>query len=215
MSQRIQVIAGMKVPYYISEKYSTWVLSTGQTGFVPFNNVESANLRNYNKGQNIFASNQGRILALQTRLAGASFGRLALQDASYTWTPADELCKLVNQATIEIRQDGSIVHQGLIQSITAPLPVVGEGQNIGTPTNTTRPSALSAPVGNSSALTKGAEKNIVYFTPPLIIGAGRSIDFNVSLPTGISVPASLANYIVQFILTTEELPQANLSEVRN
>lgn len=214
MSQRIQRISGMNVPYYLSEKYSTWVLSTGATGFVPFNNVEAANLRNYNKGQNIFQSNQGRVLALQTRLLGASFGRLALQDATFTWTPLDELSKLINQAVIEIRQDGSIVHQGMLSSFTQPLPTVGEGQNIGTPTNTTRPATLSAPVGNSSALTKGAEKNILYFTPPLIVGAGRAIDFNVSLPTGISVPASLANYIVQFVLTTEELPQANLSEVR-
>lgn len=203
------------VPYYQSEKYSTWVLATGDTGFRPFNNVESANLRNYNKAQNLFQNNQGRILAIKAELHAASYGRISFPMPSENTNPTalDELNKLVAQGRLQIQQDSQVVHEALLSSIIEPLPVLVFPAKIGTPTATyNSPSVVNSE--DSSIMIKGAQKEGTYFSPPLFVAQGRTIDFYVTMPSGYSVPASLNNFIVKFHLVTEEIPQANLSQVR-
>ena len=211
---RQQLINGQPVEFYNSEKYSSWVLATGQNSFQPFANTEAENLRNYSRGQNLFSNNQGRILALQARIHAPNFGRLSLQDAtSGALTIADDLNAFLSQARIEIRQDSKIVHEGLIQNIAEPLPFLIKGEKVGTPTNAYNPISVSG-AGNSSLNVKRSIKNGVYFTPPLMVSQGRTVSFSVSTPSSYTIPAGLNNHIVQFILFTEEIPQANLVQAR-
>lgn len=203
------------VPYYQSEKYSTWTLATGDTGFRPFNNVESAALRNYNKGQNLFSNNQGRILALKAELHGPSYAALSFPMAAENTNPTvlDELNKIICQARIQVQQDSQVVHESLMASIVEPLPQLVHPYKVGTPTNTyNQPVGISS--NDSSIMVKRSQKVGIYFTPPLFVAQGRTVDFYVTLPSGISVPASLNTYIVKFHLVTEEIPQSNISQVR-
>jgi len=203
------------VPYYQSEKYSTWQMVTGDTGFRPFNNVESVNLRNYSKGQNLFLNNQGRILALKAELHGASFSALSYAMSAENTNPTvlDELNKIIAQGRIQIQQDSQIVHESLLSSIVEPLPKLIYPYKVATPTNTyNQPVAVAS--NDSSIMVKRSQKIGIYWTPPLFVAQGRTVDFYVTLPSGSSVPASLNNYIIKFLLVTEEIPQSNLSQVR-
>jgi hypothetical protein len=203
------------VPYYQSEKYSTWVLATGDTGFRPFNNVESQNLRNYNKGQNLFQNNQGRILALKAEIHGADFGTLGFPMTAKNTAPPilTELNKLIAQARIQVQQDSQVVHESLMSSLVEPLPKLIYPFEVGTVTNSfNMPDAVQP--NDSSIMVKRSQKVGIYWTPPLFVAQGRTIDFSISLPGNYSVPSSIANICVKFLLVTEEIPQSNLSQVR-
>jgi hypothetical protein len=203
------------VPYYQSEKYSTWVLQTGATGFKAFNNIEAESLRNYNKGQNLFTNNQGRVLALKAEVHAPSYGIASYAMAAENTAPAalDEINKLIAQGRIQIEQDSQIVHQSLLSSMIEPLPTLIFPFKVATPTNTyNSPSVASN--NDSSIMVKRSQKVGIYFTPPLFVAQGRTIDFSITLPSGISVPAALNNWILKFLLVTEEIPQSNLSQVR-
>lgn len=207
------------VEFYTSEKYSSWVLATGQTGFRPFAGQESSStLYKYKVGQNLFDNNQGRICALKAKIQGVSFGSIAWGRPTSGASPAvptilSNLDILINQARITVLQDTKIVHDGLLSSIMEPLPNLFFSGRDGTPSNAYE---IVTPINkqDSSLLVKGAQKFGVYWTPPLMVAQGRSIDFNVTLPTGVSVDSSLANLIIKFELATEELPQMSPSPVR-
>lgn len=204
------------VPYYQSEKYSTWVLATGQTGFRPFNNVEPENLRNYSKGQNLFLNNQGRILALKAEIHAPSYGIASYAMGAENTAPAtlDEINKIISQARVQIDQDSQTVHQALLSSLVEPLPVLIFPFKVGSPTTTyNQPTAVSN--NDSSLMVKRSQKVGVYWAPPLFVAQGRTIDFIVSLPSGVTVPSALNNWIIKFHLITEEIPQSNLSQVRS
>lgn len=203
------------VPYYQSEKYSTWVLATGNTSFRAFNNTEAESLRNYNKGQNLFTNNQGRVLALKAEIHAPSYGIASYAMAAENTAPAalDEMNKLVAQGRIEIAQDSQVVHQSLLSSLVEPLPTLIFPFKVASPTNTYNSPAIAAN-NDSSIMVKRSQKVGVYFTPPLFVAQGRTIDFSVTLPSGISVPATLNGWILKFLLVTEEIPQSNLSQVR-
>lgn len=213
MSSRVTRVLNADVPFYQSVKYSTWVLTTGQTGFTPFAGVEASNLRYYNVGQNLFFQNQGRVLALKATLSGPSFGRLNLQDSAGALAIADSAQALFQQARIVISQDSQIVHEDLLRNLIQPLPLFANPIVTGTPVNAYGPIGISSS-NDSSAMIKRAQKPGVYFTPPMFVAQGRNISFQVVTPTGYSIPANLNTYNLQFILVTEELPQSNLAQVR-
>jgi hypothetical protein len=210
---RIQKIDDRLLNYYQSTKYSSWVMATGQNSFVPFANVEAENLRNYTKGQNLFLNNQGRVLALKANLFSPNFGRLKYQDSDGLLTIADDLNSFINQGRIIITQDSKTVHEDLLSSLIEPIPQIVTGEKVGTPTNTYRPMSISGRI-DSSVNVKNSTKYGAYFTPPLIVGQGRTINFVVQYPSTYSIPASLNNHVLQFILVTEELPQENISQAR-
>jgi hypothetical protein len=207
------------VEFYTSEKYSSWVLASGQTGFRPFSGAESSStLYKYKLGQNIFDNNQGRVCALKAKIQGTSFGSVAWGRPTSGATPSvptilNNLEIIINQARVQVLQDTKIVHDGLLASIMEPLPNLFFSGRDGTPSSVYE---IVTPLNkqDSSLLVKGATKYGVYWTPPLMVAQGRSIDFNVSLPTGVTVDASLANLIIKFELATEELPQMSPSPVR-
>lgn len=203
------------VPYYQSEKYSTWKMSTGDTGFRPFNNVEDLSLRNYTKGQNLFQNNQGRVLALKAEIHAPDYGNLSFTMASENTVPTvlTEFNKIISQGRIQVQQDSQVVHESLLSSIIEPLPNLVFPAKIGTPTNTyNQPSAIVS--NDSSIMVKRSQKIGIYWTPPLFVAQGRTIDFYVTLPSGLSVAAALSNHIIKFLLVTEEIPQSNLSQIR-
>lgn len=207
------------VEFYTSEKYSSWVLASGQTGFKPFSGAESSpTLYKYKVGQNLFDNNQGRICAMKAKVHGASFGSIAFGRPTSGASPAvpailTALETLINQARITILQDTKVVHDGLLSSIMEPLPNLIFSGRDGTPSNAYE---VITPINkqDSSLLVKGATKYGVYWTPPLMVAQGRSIDFNISLPSGVTVDSSLANMIIKFELATEELPQMSPAPVR-
>jgi len=203
------------VPYYQSVKYSTWKLATGDTSFRPFNNAEDITLRNYNKGQNIFQNNQGRILALKAIVTGAGFVKptFAMSAENTAPTTFDKLSLLLNQGRIAIAQDSQIVHEDLLTSLVEPLPTLVMPYKNGSPSGVyNQPTAIAS--NDSSPMVKRSQKIGVYWTPPLMVAQGRTIDFSISLPTGISIDSSLNNWQIVFVLVTEEIPQSNLSQVR-
>ena len=117
------------------------------------------------------------------------------------------------QARLVISQDSQVVHEDVLSSLIEPMPTMVMPYKVGTPTNTFN---LPAIVGSndSSPMVKRSQKVGIYWTPPLMVAQGRTINFDVSLPTGISVDASLNTWQIVFILVTEEIPQSNLSQVR-
>lgn len=207
------------VEFYTSEKYSSWVLASGNTGFRPFSGAEAnSTLYKYKLGQNIFDNNQGRVCALKAKVVGQSFGSIAWGRPTSGASPAvptilNNLEILINQARIQVLQDTKIVHDGLLSSIMEPLPNLIFSGRDGTPSNAYE---IVTPINkqDSSLLVKGATKYGVYWTPPLMVAQGRSIDFIVTLPTGVTVDSSLVNLIIKFELATEELPQMSPSPVR-
>lgn len=209
------------VEFYTSEKYSSWVLQSGQTGFRPFAGQESSpTLYKYKIGQNIFDNNQGRVCALKAKIHGNNFGAVAFGRPTSGATPAvpavlNQLEILINQARVQILQDTKVVHDGLLASLMEPLPQLIFSGRDGTPSSVYE---IVSPVyrNDSSLLVKNSQKYGVYWTPPLMVAQGRSIDFNVSLPTGITVGADLqtAGIIIKFELATEELPQMSPAPVR-
>ena len=207
-------IGNSVVPYYQSEKYSTWVLQGTQTGFRPFNNVEPESLRNYSKGQNLFTNNQGRILALKAEIHGISYGLPAFQMAAKNTVPAimDELNKIISQGRIQIEQDSQVVHQSLLESIIEPLPKLIFPFEVGTANNVFN-SPEVVQVSDSSLMVKRSQKIGIYWTPPLFVAQGRTIDFIVTLPFTLS--SAINNWVIKFHLITEEIPQSNLSQVRS
>jgi hypothetical protein len=203
------------VPYYQSEKYSTWKMSTGDTGFRPFNNVEDLSLRNYTKGQNLFQNNQGRVLALKAEIHAPDYGALAFAMATENTVPAvlTEFNKIIAQGRIQVQQDSQVVHESLLASIIDPLPRLIFPAKIGTPNNLyNEPTAVQP--NDSSIMVKRSQKIGLYWTPPLFVAQGRTIDFYVTLPSGLAVASSLSNHMIKFILVTEEIPQSNLSQIR-
>jgi hypothetical protein len=209
------------VEFYTSEKYSSWVLVSGQTGFRPFAGQESSpTLYKYKIGQNIFDNNQGRVCALKAKIHGNNFGSVAYGRPTSGATPAvpavlNQLEILINQARVQILQDTKVVHDGLLGSLIEPLPQLIFSGRDGTPASVYE---IVSPIyrNDSSLLIKGSQKAGVYWTPPLMVAQGRSIEFNVTLPTGITVGADLqtAGIIIKFELATEELPQMSPSPVR-
>jgi hypothetical protein len=128
-------------------------------------------------------------------------------------TTFDKLALILNQARVSITQDSQVVHEDLLCNLTETLPTLVMPQKIGTPTNSyNSPVAVSSQ--DSSIMVKRSQKIGVYWTPPLMVSQGRTIDFNVTLPTGISVDSSLNTWQIVFNLVTEEIPQSNLSQVR-
>jgi hypothetical protein len=203
------------VPYYQSTKYSTWKMATSDTGFKPYNASEDITLRNYTKGQNIFTNNQGRVCALKAFVTGPSFVNptFAMSSENTAPTTFDKLSLLINQARLVISQDSQVVHEDVLSSLIEPMPTMIMPHKVGTPTNTFNlPAIVSS--NDSSPMVKRSQKVGIYWTPPLMVAQGRTINFDVSLPTGISVDASLNTWQIVFILVTEEIPQSNLSQVR-
>lgn len=207
------------VEFYTSEKYSTWVLATGATGFRPFSGQESSSaLYKYKIGQNLFDNNQGRICALKAKVHGPSFGAIPFGRPTSGASPAvptvlQNLEILLNQARVQILQDTKIVHDGILSSLVEPLPHLIFSGRDGTPSNAYEV-IMPSYRNESSLLVKNSQKFGVYWTPPLMVAQGRSVDFIVSLPVGITVDSSLNNFIIKFELATEELPQFSPSPVR-
>ena len=203
------------VPYYQSEKYSTWKMTTGDTGFRPFNNVEDLSLRNYTKGQNLFQNNQGRVLALKAEIHAPDYGSLAFTMTAENTVPPvlTAFNKIISQGRIQVVQDSQVVHESLLSSIIEPLPKLIFPFETGTASNTyNNPVAVQS--NDSSIMVKRSQKIGIYWTPPLFVAQGRTIDFYVTLPSGLNVPSDLSNHIVKFLLVTEEIPQSNLSQIR-
>lgn len=205
------IFAGQKIvtEFYQRTIYSTWVLATGATGFRPFSNAEPDTLRNYNKGQNIFDSNQGRLLAMRADIFGASYATPLFQDSNsaYDFGILDAWNQVLSQATIQIVQDSRIVHQDLLKSMVLHLPY---------PLLSSAGAPLGAVVhGDGSANVRDASKRGVYWRPPIDVSNGRTLEFSVALPSTVSIPAELNNSIIQFELVVEEIPQSNAQQVRN
>ncbi len=203
------------VPYYQSEKYSTWKMTTGDTGFRPFNNVEDLSLRNYTKGQNLFQNNQGRVLALKAEIHAPDYGSLAFTMTAENTVPPvlTAFNKIISQGRIQVVQDSQVVHESLLSSIIEPLPKLIFPFETGTASNTyNNPVAVQS--NDSSIMVKRSQKIGIYWTPPLFVAQGRTIDFYVTLPSGLNVPSDLSNHIIKFLLVTEEIPQSNLSQIR-
>jgi hypothetical protein len=203
------------VPYYQSEKYSTWKMTTGDTGFRPFNNVEDLSLRNYTKGQNLFQNNQGRVLALKAEIHAPDYGSLGFAMTAENTVPPvlTAFNKIISQGRIQVVQDSQVVHESLLSSIIEPLPKLIFPFETGTASNTyNNPVAVQS--NDSSIMVKRSQKIGIYWTPPLFVAQGRTIDFYVTLPSGLNVPSDLSNHIVKFLLVTEEIPQSNLSQIR-
>lgn len=192
---RYQQIDGKVVPYYKKTAFSTWVLVTGQSSYTPFNNVEGTTLRNYNKGQNLFEMNRGRVLALSAELL----------DASYTvpnWTLAIATAweTIRQKGVIIISQDGTVSDNVTLKEITIPAPLI-----VGV--------AAIANFDSGSPLKASSSKRACYYEPPLIVDTGRSLDFAITL-IGATVPAALNGYNIRFDLVTEEMPAPSDQEVR-
>lgn len=203
------------VPYYQSEKYSTWKMTTGDTGFRAFNNVEDLSLRNYTKGQNLFQNNQGRVLALKAEIHAPDYGSLAFTMTAENTVPPvlTAFNKIISQGRIQVQQDSQVVHESLLSSIIEPLPKLIFPFESGTASNIyNNPVAVQS--NDSSIMVKRSQKIGIYWTPPLFVAQGRTIDFYVTLPSGLSVPSDLSNHIIKFLLVTEEIPQSNLSQIR-
>jgi hypothetical protein len=128
-------------------------------------------------------------------------------------TAFDKLALLINQGRVVISQDSQVVHEDILSNLMEPLPMLVMPYKVSTPTNTYNLPAIVAS-NDSSPMVKRSQKMGIYWTPPLMVAQGRTINFDVSLPTGISVDSSLNTWQIVFILVTEEIPQSNLSQVR-
>jgi hypothetical protein len=210
---RLQNINGANVPFYNSTKYSTWVMATGDTGFTPFAGIESAGLRYYATGQNLFTQNSGRVLSIQAKFFAPNYTALRFQDLTTgALTIAEELSKIRQNGLLQITQDSNVVHEDALSNLLPEIPTFIVGVQTGTPTNTYQPVS----VGNFSAggnEVKRSNKTGMYFTPPLMVLPARNISFNVRLNQG-TVPSTLNTFICRFELSVEELPQSNASQVR-
>lgn len=193
---RYQEINGKIVPYFKKTAFSTWVLATDQTSYTPFNNVEATSLRNYNKGQNLFEMNRGRVLALSAELLDASY-------AVPNWTLALATAweSVRQKGVIVISQDGTVSDNVTLKEISIPAPLI-----VGTVAITN--------FDAGSPLKASSSKRACYYEPPLIVDTGRSLDFAVNL-IGVKVPAALNNYNLRFELVTEELPIESTQEIRS
>ena len=192
---RYQQIDNKIVPYYKKTAFSTWVLATGQSSYTPFNNVEATTLRNYNKGQNIFEMNRGRVLALSAELLDSSY-------ATPVWTVALATAweSIRNKGVILVSQDGTTSDNVTLKEISTPAPLI-----VGV--------AAIANFDSGSPLKASSSKRACYYEPPLIVDTGRSLDFAITL-IGVTVPAALNGYNIRFDLVTEELPVPSDQEVR-
>jgi hypothetical protein len=124
-----------------------------------------------------------------------------------------ELNKLIAQARIQVQQDSQVVHESLMSSLVEPLPKLIYPFEVGTVSNSfNMPDAVQP--NDSSIMVKRSQKVGIYWTPPLFVAQGRTIDFSISLPGNYSVPSSISTLCIKFLLVTEEIPQSNLSQVR-
>lgn len=218
---RIQLIkmpgvsAPVPTPYYNDYKYSSYVLASGSTGFLPFAAVEAENLRNYKIGQNLFDQNQGRVLLIKGSIHAPNYARFDLGARSAAYGDiANAMNALIEQGRLSITQDSQLVHKDLLQNLFPRIPMAStaDSSNGVLPANSITPNFPALVYDNG--LTKSANKIGYYFAPPLFVANGRNISFAVTFPTGYAVPAILANYILKFELSVEEIPQSNISEVR-
>ncbi|WP_061271117.1 hypothetical protein [Leptospira interrogans] len=201
--------------FYNDYKYSTWVLATGNTGFNPFSAVEPETLRNYKIGQNLFDQNQGRILLIKGSFHGANYARFDLGARSAALSDiANAMNALIEQGRLTITQDSQITHKDLLSNLFPRIPLASSADSNGVlPANSVVPN-IPANVYDGG-LVKTADKLGYYFSPPLFIASGRNVSFAVNFPTGYSVPTVLNNYILKFELSVEEIPQSNMTEIRN
>lgn len=185
------------VDYYQKTAFSTWVLATGQSNYTYFNNIEGPAQRNYQKGQNFFEQNQGRILAYQMELLDSA-------GANPTWTPAIATAwgTLRNALQIVTSQDSTISDLTLGSDLAPPSPLI-----IGA-------SVAVANFDGGSAFVKPSSKRGKYFEPPLFVGNGRSVDIIANV-IGTSVPAGVNGFLLRLYAILEEMPQTNINAVRN
>lgn len=201
-------------PYYQREIYSTWTLTTGQTGYNFFANVEPVNLRNYNLGQNIFTSNRGSVLALIGGVFAPAYAQTRDLTSAASGDIADAINAILAQGELTITKDSDIEHKCLLQSIFGVFNNLQETREVGAPNNlfANVAGAIAAPASpwNRDATFPG----YVPLSPPSIVDFGRTIAFNVTLPQGVAVAAVANTFILQLRLLIEEYPVGGMEPVR-
>lgn len=202
-----QTVTQTAKQYYPRTIYSTWAMATGDTGFTPFANVEADTLRNYNRGQNIFAQNQGRVLYLWGDITGpAGVGFIPVTGVA-TATVLDAYKAWWNQLRLEVAQDSQVTQEALLCELFPAPPMYTIATTSGAPTI-----GWENNVGGGEMAT--SSRRGIYFRPPIFVGNGRSINFRVSSPSNYTVPAALNTFRAIFYMRIEELVPNNPQPVR-
>lgn len=203
-------MAPVLTDFYMRTLYSTWTLATGATGFAPFSEAEAATLRNYSGNKNFFRSQRGSILALQANFYGASYASIKTLKSSAWGDIIDAMHQIIAQGTLVISLDSVPAHELQLSDIVNLPTMFSDAQQLSAAGEQNMiPMSQNATLKNRAANVEGD-----WLSPPLFVEYARTVSFQVSLASGVSVAAVINTFILQFKCVIEEYPNANTGPVR-
>lgn len=196
--------------YFDRTIYSTCVLGTSFQSYDFFQNIEAANLRNYQSSSNFFLSQQGAVIALQMSLHGANYAAINKITTSTYGDRMDAWNILVQQGQLNVVLDTkpNAIMLGSDLAVSPAILIESSGAGVLNDVNPHYPLLQPTTLYNRASPLAGQ-----WYDPLLLVANNRTLQHTFATPAAVNTTA-ISTFALKLTAVIEEYPSLNPSPVR-
>ncbi|EMM71634.1 hypothetical protein [Leptospira weilii] len=159
-------------------------------------------IKNYEPGSNPLPNNFGKVALLYFGVAGPNMGMISINEA--TVGAVDVIERIRNSATVTLKTGGDINHVEALRNILEPMPFIFRTTDVGSAsTGLIRPPIQSSQRKSHSAWIKRSDALVVPFESPLPVRTNESLELELTIADGVTIPNSADGYYLIAYLGVE------------
>ncbi|EMF80052.1 hypothetical protein LEP1GSC188_4883 [Leptospira weilii serovar Topaz str. LT2116] len=163
-------------------------------------------IKNYEPGSNPLPNNFGKVALLYFGVAGPNMGMISINEG--TVGAIDAIERIRNSASVTLRTGGDVNHVEALRNILEPMPILFRTTDMGTASNVIRPPIQGSQRRAHSAWIKRSDALVVPFESPLPVKTNESLELELTIADGVTIPNSADGYYLIAYLGVE----ANFSQ---
>ncbi|WP_078129695.1 hypothetical protein [Leptospira alexanderi] len=164
-------------------------------------------IKNYEPGSNPLPNNFGKVALLYFGVAGPNMGMISINEA--TVGAVDVIERIRNSASVTLRTGGDVNHVEALRNILEPMPFIFRTTDVGSASaGLIRPPIQSSQRRAHSAWIKRSDALVVPFESPLPVKTNESLELELNIADGVTIPNSADGYYLIAYLGVE----ANFSQ---
>ncbi|WP_061216205.1 hypothetical protein [Leptospira santarosai] len=187
--------------FFLKTLYSAVQIDSTKRSYTFFKNLLNE-IKNYEPGSNPLPNNFGKVALLYFAVAGPNMGMVSINEA--TVSAIDVIERIRNSATVTLRTGGDVNHVEALRNILEPMPFLFRTTDVGSASaGLIRPPIHTAGRKSNSAWIKRSDALVVPFESPLPVKTNESLEVELNIADGVTIPNSADGYYLIAYLGVE------------